>query len=116
MVAHLSGRGSRQRLRARSPPQWRPSPTDVVRYEKPPRRRLIFAGYSRTRWFIYYEHGGRGRHEHVMLFSSVAGEPVSLMGQWTMLPQNAKSLSELGAALGRRSEPARSDRRSRTVD
>ena len=78
--------------------------TDVID-RKLPYRRLIFAGFSSTKWFIYYEHGGRGRSEHVILFSTVAGKPVSPEAEWVMLPQQAKSIAELRAALERSAGP-----------
>jgi hypothetical protein len=34
--------------------------TDVV--NRMPTRRLVLAGYSGSRWFVLYEHGGRGLH------------------------------------------------------
>src|SRR5687767_1389897 len=34
-----------------------------VRDRSLPERRLIFAGTVDGNWFIYYEHGGRGKHE-----------------------------------------------------
>jgi hypothetical protein len=33
-----------------------------------PERRLIAAGVSGSHWFLEYEHGGRGLHEHFVLF------------------------------------------------
>jgi hypothetical protein len=33
-----------------------------------PQRRLVAAGFSGSRWFLEYEHGGRGLHEHFALF------------------------------------------------
>lgn len=32
-----------------------------------PRRRLIFGGTSPSLWFMYYEHGGIGRHQHLLV-------------------------------------------------
>src|ERR1041384_4997540 len=46
------------------------NPGDVIWDEKVPRRRLIFGGASGSTWFIYYEHGGRGLHEHLVVFKS----------------------------------------------
>jgi hypothetical protein len=34
-----------------------------------PRRRLILAGVSGSMSFVFYEHGGRGKHQHLLLFS-----------------------------------------------
>jgi hypothetical protein len=41
--------------------------TDVILDPQRPPRRLIFAGTSQSLWFMYYEHGGRGRHDHILL-------------------------------------------------
>lgn len=32
-----------------------------------PMRRLVFAGASTEIWFIFYQHGGHGRHSHVLV-------------------------------------------------
>lgn len=42
--------------------------TDVITLGGGPPRRLIRAGHSGPRWFVHYEHGGRGYHEHTALF------------------------------------------------
>lgn len=46
--------------------------TDVITGK--PRRRLIGAGKSPGAWFIEYEHGGRGLHSHLVIFSDEGGE------------------------------------------
>lgn len=33
------------------------------------RRHLILAGVSGSMSFVFYEHGGRGKHQHLLLFS-----------------------------------------------
>ena len=43
----------------------------VVR-NKIPSRRLIFGGISPTLWFLYYEHGGRGCHDHLLVAGKTA--------------------------------------------
>src|SRR5215510_10088507 len=43
--------------------------TDVILDPSIPQRRLVFAGTIAGNWFAYYEHGGRGKHEHVVVFS-----------------------------------------------
>jgi len=40
--------------------------TDVVRSDAPSRR-LLFAGQADQMWLIAYEHGGRRRHDHLVL-------------------------------------------------
>ena len=41
--------------------------TDMIFDGNHPSRRLIFAGASPTLWFLYYEHGGRGRHDDLLV-------------------------------------------------
>lgn len=49
--------------------------TDVIIDPQRPRRRLLFAGASPSLWFMYYEHGGIGRHEHLAVIGKdAAGE------------------------------------------
>jgi hypothetical protein len=45
--------------------------TDVVTGK--PRRRLVVAGHSDERWFICYEHGGRGHHLVLVMFAPSGG-------------------------------------------
>lgn len=42
--------------------------TDVIIDASLPERRLVRAGRSGSRWFVHYEHGGLGYHEHAALF------------------------------------------------
>jgi hypothetical protein len=43
--------------------------TDVVTGHPPlPSRRFVAAGVADDRWFVAYEHGGRGHHYHLLLF------------------------------------------------
>ncbi len=44
--------------------------TDVVADESLPSRRLRGAGRTGPLWFVWYEHGGRGYHQHLVLFRS----------------------------------------------
>jgi hypothetical protein len=44
--------------------------TDVIVEKGLPWRRLIFAGSSKDRWFIYYEHGGYAHSYHLAIFST----------------------------------------------
>ncbi len=46
--------------------------TDLVD-SRLPMRRLIFAGGTATAWFVYYEHGGRGYHRHLVIFALDGG-------------------------------------------
>ncbi len=46
------------------------NPTDVVTGE--PTRRLLVAGRAGTRWFVAYEHGGRGHHIILVVFDKGA--------------------------------------------
>jgi hypothetical protein len=34
-----------------------------------PFRRFVLAGYATGIWFVFYEHGGRGYHHHLLIFS-----------------------------------------------
>jgi hypothetical protein len=43
--------------------------TDFIEDPNIPRRRLVFAGLSPDSWFVCYEHGGRGKHCHLVIFS-----------------------------------------------
>lgn len=69
--------------------------TDVIREHKLPRRRLLFAGSSPTLWFIYYEHGGVGRHEHLLLIGKDATG-----AYWTRWVRNPH-LGEKGIGMAR---------------
>ena len=77
--------------------------TDVI-YEgnqSLPRRRLIFGGMVDGNWFVYYEHGGRGKHQHLVAVSSNPSAPPSIFANmyasdgWT-------ELSEIRSALKNR--------------
>jgi hypothetical protein len=66
--------------------------TDVIVHGIP-ERRLIFAGTVDGNWFIYYEHGGRGKHEHLVAMSLNAHNRTSILAnmyaseRWTELAQ-----------------------------
>jgi len=51
--------------------------TDVIQPDLP-RRRLTAAGVSGDRWFLEYEHGGRGLHSHFALFELRSGKATCL--------------------------------------
>jgi hypothetical protein len=61
--------------------------TDVVVIESLPTRRLVRAGYSGTTWFIHYEHGGLGYHEHLATFES-HDQVAKLLGGRTVNTEN----------------------------
>jgi hypothetical protein len=43
------------------------NPTDVLNGR--PQRRLVTAEETASGWRIEYDHGGRGRHQHIVVFS-----------------------------------------------
>ena len=53
--------------------------TDIVITGSLPTRRLVRAGRSGSTWFVHYEHGGIGYHEHSAIFE-VNGESVVFSG------------------------------------
>ncbi|MFC5865140.1 hypothetical protein ACFPT7_22735 [Acidicapsa dinghuensis] len=44
--------------------------TDVIGLPRLPSRRLIFAGVCESRWFIYYEHGGIGVSNRILVLDA----------------------------------------------
>ena len=44
--------------------------TDVRTRTDLPHRRFVVAGYSKLRAFVVYEHGGIGKHQHLVAFSN----------------------------------------------
>ena len=69
--------------------------TDVLSGDGRPRRRLVFAGRGANMWFVYYEHGGRGYHRHVVVFA-VAGERARLRQSLVLTerPETVQALQE----------------------
>ena len=59
-------------------PNERFNATDVVIHAEIPHRRLILAGSSRDLAFVYYEHGGIGHHEHLLIFRRGSDDAFSL--------------------------------------
>jgi hypothetical protein len=55
------------------------NPSDVIVDRSVPRRRLIWAGSAGGRWFIRYEHGGIGEHEHILVYD-VSGSGILWRG------------------------------------
>jgi hypothetical protein len=60
-----------------------------------PQRRFIFAGRSANTWFVYYEHGGRGNHRHILVFTA-NGERAHLRENLvlTARPESVQALQE----------------------
>ena len=90
-------------LFARAKPSWkhdarlanpgeRFNSTDIIdtRY---PMRRLVLAGVESRSWFVSYEHGGRGYHRHLVVFTR-SGDWVKLAYARTFLSK-AATLEEL---------------------
>jgi len=74
------------------------NPSDVIWDPNIPQRRLVFAGNSPDSWFVCYEHGGEGRHCHLVLFS-IENEKMQVMfnGTYFYNPQNPNQLKQLVA-------------------
>lgn len=76
--------------------------TDVIHYKSLPRRRLIFAGVSRKVSFVHYEHGGRGLHQHLLIFARHPESGVQLLENLSMAYGVAKRparITELKALI-----------------
>ncbi len=71
------------------------NPSDVIFDDNIPQRRLVFAGNSSDSWFVCYEHGGRGLHCHLIIFS-IEKEKVQIMfnGNYFYKPPNLKQLKQ----------------------
>lgn len=72
--------------------------TDLIdaRY---PTRRLVLAGGDSRSWFVSYEHGGRGYHRHLVIFTQSDGRP-RLTYARTFL-SGAATLDELRLLVGK---------------
>jgi mono/diheme cytochrome c family protein len=68
--------------------------TDYISDPGLPNRRLIFAGVSKNRYFIHYEHGGIGYHCDVVVFDVNPEGKVSFLGVGS---GRAKDLAQLRA-------------------
>ena len=89
--------------------------TDALSGDHLPRRRLIFAGVSESLCFVYYEHGGRGLHQHLLIFARAKGSEARLLenlsmsnGLTTKRPANIKELKAFIAG-GRASVASRGE-------
>ena len=71
--------------------------TDVVSEPGLPQRRLIFAGLGKGLCVLYYERGGIGHSEHVMVFQ--VGQEGSELMWGAILKGRANSLEELRDAV-----------------
>lgn len=74
--------------------------TDYISDPELPTRRLIFAGVSKNRYFIHYEHGGRGYHHDVVVFDVNPDGKVSFLGSGS---GRAKDLAQLRALVSSKS-------------
>ncbi len=70
--------------------------TDDISDPGLPNRRLIFAGVSKNRYFIHYEHGGIGYHCDVVVFDVNPEGEVSFLGAGS---GRAKDLGQLRALV-----------------
>jgi len=69
--------------------------TDVIKDPKLPQRRLILVGTSGDLTFVEYEHGGRGLHEHFVLFQ-VSGSRTTLIKACSgLLPRSLDKLRKI---------------------
>jgi hypothetical protein len=69
--------------------------TDVIRNDHLPWTRLIFAGKSANRVFVYYEHGGIGLYQVLEVIDAHTGCTMWSGSGWT----KAKSADDLRVAL-----------------
>lgn len=87
--------------------------TDVVDPAKPPllARRLIFAGFSKTLFVLYYERGGIAHTRHAFVYCNLQGIRRSLSVLFPPGAPEAHDPHELGVGLRREQvvEPPRED-------
>jgi len=70
--------------------------TDFIEDPNIPRRRLVFAGLSSDSWFVCYEHGGRGKHCHLVIFSVKESRvQLNFNGTFAYRPNNLGELKQL---------------------
>ena len=74
--------------------------TDHITDESLPSRRLLGAGRTGALWFIWYEHGGRGYHQHLVLLSSGGSSSAEVVTSAIFLqrPRNLEALRQLAKA------------------
>jgi hypothetical protein len=70
--------------------------TDAITDESLPSRRLLGAGRTGPIWFVWYEHGGRGYHQHLALLRS-EGASVEVVASSVILqrPASLEALQQL---------------------
>ncbi len=73
--------------------------TDVIIDPATPLRRFLHAGQADDLWFIWYEHGGRGYHAHIVVYKP----PAVLVQHLTVFPENLCTATD--AALEGRTPP-----------
>jgi len=72
--------------------------TDVIVNESLPGRRLIIAGISDELAFVCYEHGGYGKHNHIILFRRTDGHnfmPVANVSPNGLLRPNVQLIKSI---------------------
>ncbi len=69
--------------------------TDLIIDPNVPRRRLVFAGNSASSSFVCYEHGGRGLHCHLVIFSvDRKTAQITFNGTYFYKPKNLNQLKQ----------------------
>ena len=74
--------------------------TDAISSESLPRRRLVLAGTAPHISFVMYEHGGRGRHDHLVVMMDDGDDATVAYACVGSLP---RTLERLKAAVRDRS-------------
>jgi hypothetical protein len=71
--------------------------TDYITDESLPSRRLLGAGRTGPLWFVWYEHGGRGYHQHLVLLRSSGSASAEVVASAVFLqhPRNLEALQQL---------------------
>jgi hypothetical protein len=69
--------------------------TDAISDRTLPRRRLIDSGTSGDLTFVEYEHGGRGLHQHFVLFQTNEGQATPVNACSGFLPRGIKKLRKV---------------------
>ena len=77
------------------------NPTDVA--DPHPRRRLLLAGRTASRWFVVYEVGGRGYHQTLVEYVLTHGRPqLTLLARGTFVEERTRrvELRQITHGLG----------------
>jgi hypothetical protein len=74
--------------------------TDYITDESLPSRRLLGAGRTGALWFVWYEHGGRGYHQHLVLLRPGGTSSAEVVASAIFLqePRNLEALQQLAKA------------------